>query len=73
MLKQNENLKLLRSRQRGDERLDGSVVKKWSHTTGKPVNPHLVEGEGSEELDDTAIISVDSVAPSWHGLHDNIQ
>jgi len=57
----------------GDERLDGPVAKKWGHTTDKPVNPQLVADAGSEELEDNAIISVDSVAPPWYGLHDNIQ
>ena len=46
---------------------------KRSSTTNKPVNPQLIAGAGSEELEDNAIISVDSVAPTWYGLHDIIQ
>ena len=56
-----------------NERLDGSVVKKWSHTTDKPVNPQLIAGAGFEELEDNAIISVDGMALTWYGLHDIIQ
>lgn len=37
-------------------------MKKWSHTTDKPVNSQLIAGAGSEELEDNAIISVDGVA-----------
>jgi hypothetical protein len=73
MLKQNKKPRIPSVKTAVNERPDGSVVKKWSYTTDKPVNPQLIAGAGSEELEDNAIISVDSVAPTWYGLHDIIQ
>jgi pyruvate dehydrogenase (quinone) len=59
LLKQKQNLEFLRSKQQEMGRWV-NMLHKWSSTTDRPIKPQLIAAAVSEELEENAIISVDS-------------